>query len=276
MIKKSVISFLVFALAYAVLIAVFPNRGIGTHQWQENQIRAHQFLYEQTTDTVIVGTSLSARLLADSLPTVSFCAFSACVAEDGLGLVLTKEKAPRYVLLETNYFLRPSHGVLVKVNTQGIMPLLRKYIPMLREQNAPASLMGYCCMQGALAPKEEVDMKRLEENIANRISDDDTHLLTDIEVEERLQVLMPLVRELEKRGTKIILFEMPLNEKLKHVASNEQTRQVIARLFPRDKYVYLPNDTTRYLTNDGEHLEPDGQRRYSHYLKQQLQQIGAN
>ena len=173
-------------------------------------------------------------------------------------------------MIETNYILRPSNGELVKVNTQGPLPLLRNYIPILREQNAPISLIGYCFMQGALAPADTVDLERLHKSIENRILEDNTHFLTEKMQKGRMNVIMSLISKLEKRGAKIALFEMPLNDSLKYVRSNEQTRQAVIRMFPKEKYIYLPNDTSTYLTNDGEHLDAEGQRRYSHYLKEIL------
>lgn len=255
------------------MIAFVPNKGIGTHQWQENQIRAQRFLYEMSSDTVIVGTSLSARILLDSLNGVSSCAFSAGVVEDGLRLILSKDVIPHFVLIETNYILRSSNEELIKVNTQGPMPYLRNCFPILREQNAPICLIGRCFMMGALAPAETVDMDRLHKNIKNRIIEDNTHFLIEKQMEERMQTIMFLVSKLEERGAKIVLFEMPLNDKLKPVRSNEQTRQAVIHMFPKDKYIYLPNDTSTYLTNDGEHLDAEGQRRYSHFLKEALASI---
>lgn len=273
MLYKSIISFLSFTFFYSLFIVLVPNKGIGTHQWQENQIRAQRYLYESTTDTVIVGTSLSARLLLDSLKSLSSCAFSACVVEDGLRLILSKELLPHYVLIETNYILRSSNEELVKVNTQGPLPFLRKYIPIIREQNSPISMFGSCFMQGALAPADTVDMERLQDNIRNRILDDNTHFLTEYQLKKQMNVIRSLVSKLEDRGTKIVFYEMPLNDRLRHIRSNEQTRQAVIRMFPKDRYVYLPNDTSTYLTNDGEHLDSEGQRRYSHFLKKTLASI---
>lgn len=270
MIKKSIICFFIIAFCYSLLIAFLPNKGIGTHQWQDNQIRAQRFLYEKSSDTVIVGTSLSARILLDSLKNVSSCAFSACVVEDGLRLILSKDMIPHYVLLETNYILRPSNEELVKVNSKGPLPLLRNYIPILREQNAPICLMGRRLMMGALAPADTVDMDRLYKSIKKRILEDYTHFLTEKQLNERIQTVMSLISKLEKRGAKIVLFEMPLNESLWHVNSNEQTRQAVMRMFPVDKYIYLPNDTSTYLTNDGEHLDAEGQRRYTRFFRAAL------
>ena len=90
-------------------------------------------------------------------------------------------------------------------------------------------------------------------------------------MEERIYAITSLIRQVESRGSKIILFEMPVNVRIKYVPSNNQTRQAVQRMFPKEKYIYLPNDTCEYLTTDGEHLDADGQRRYSHFLKEVLE-----
>ena len=273
MIKKTLISFFVFSTLYAIMVYFYPNKGIGTHQWQENQIKVQRYLYEHTNDTVIVGTSLSARLLPDSFPMVTSCSFSACVVEDGLRVVLSKKKAPHMVLIESNYFLRPSNGELVNLNTKGLMSILRQYLPILREYNSPISLIGYCFMRGAFAPSDDVDMARLSNLIEHRITEDDSHFLTKEQVKDRLDVIIPLIHELEACGTKIVFFEMPLNERMIHLPSNDQTRQVVNKVFPSEKYVHLPIDTTKYLTTDGEHLDLLGQYRYSSFMKKALANI---
>lgn len=34
-----------------------------------------------------------------------------------------------------------------------------------------------------------------------------------------------------------------------------------------------PNDTTKYLTTDGEHLDYEGQQRYSSFLKKNIEEF---
>ena len=269
MVRKSILSFLLFSIFYAFLVSLVKV-GIGTNQWQENQIRAQRYLYEPSTDTVMLGTSLSARILLDSIPMVTSCSFSACVVEDGLRIVLSKQSIPQVVLIESNYFLRPSNGELVKVNTTGIMAWLRKLVPMLREYYSPICILGAYSMRGALSPSMDVDSVRLFRNIKQRISEDNTHILTERQIEERLNVIIPLIHEIEAHGAKIIFYEVPLNKRLLYLPSNNQTRQTVRHSFPPSHYLYLPTDTSHYLTNDGEHLDYQGQRRYSSFIKKAL------
>lgn len=273
MIKKSVLFLLAFLLFHATYIVLFPSSSKGTHQWQENQIKAQHFLYGGWADTVMIGTSLSARIIPESIPSVKSCSFSACVVEDGLRLILSKDEVPHYVLLETNYFFRPSNEELLRSNTKGIMPRLRKYFPSLQERFSPICLVCEPFMRNALAPSEIVDTIRLNKNIESRIAEDCNRLLSETEVNQRVKTLKHLIRKLESYGTKIVLFEMPLNDRLRYLPSNEQTRKVIWKMFPPSHYLYLPNDTSHYLTNDGEHLDAKGQRRYSQYFKHLLDSI---
>ena len=78
-------------------------------------------------------------------------------------------------------------------------------------------------MQDALAPSVKIDMFRLLDNIEKRFLEDNSHYLKDYEIEKRKQVLVPLIREAERRGATIIIFEMPLNEHLKYLPGNNQT-----------------------------------------------------
>ena len=273
MVKKSLFWFVLFLLGYSLFIAVYPNKGVGTHQWQENQIKVHKYLYGGQIDSVIVGTSLSARILADSIPSICSCAFSGCVVEDGLRIILSQQKTPKYVFIETNYSLRSSNGDIVKTNIHGVLPFLRKFIPALREQNAPICVFGSWCMPDALAPSAVVELNRLNENIGKRLNEDLSKRLSDAQLAERLAIIKQLVNLLEKRGATIVFFEMPLNKRLIHAESNNQTRQAIRRSFPDSHYVFIPTDTSTYITSDGEHLDREGQRRYSHFFKEHLKNL---
>ena len=79
-----------------------------------------------------------------------------------------------------------------------------------------------------------------------------------------------MIHELEGKGTQIVFFEMPVNEKLQNLKKFAQARDVMQREFPRNTYMYMPTDTTKYLTTDGEHLSFDEQQTFSHFFSQAL------
>ena len=74
--------------------------GVLTHQWQDNVNKAQQYVYEKSRDTVMVGTSLSSRIIADSIPMVTSLSFGGCSVEDGLMIILYKGYTPKFILIE--------------------------------------------------------------------------------------------------------------------------------------------------------------------------------
>lgn len=272
MIKKSFLSFLVMFGIHAVITYLLPSLGMATNQWQDNMVKAQHFLYDEDADTAMIGTSLSARILPDSIPSVRSVAFGGCAVEDGLRLILSKPKAPHCVLVETNLFLRNGNDELVEKMTKGIIPQVKRWIPSLRESNEPICLLSGLMIKAAginpQAAAMTVDMEQLKESIKRHLADDKS--LSDTELAQRMETIKPLLIQLEQKGTKLIFFEMPIHQELYHLKELEQTRQAVRKAFPKTRYTYLPNDTTTYLTTDGLHLDYEGQQRYSHFIKQAL------
>lgn len=272
MIKKSFLSFLVMFGIHAVVTYLFPSLGMATNQWQDNMVKAQHFLYDEDADTAMIGTSLSARILPDSIPSVRSVAFGGCAVEDGLRLILSKPKVPHCVLVETNLFLRNGNDELVEKMTKGIIPQVKRWIPSLRESNEPICLLSGLMIKAAginpQAAAMTVDMEQLKESIKRHLADDKS--LSETELAQRMETIKPLLIQLEQKGTKLIFFEMPIHQELYHLKELEQTRQAVRKAFPKTRYAYLPNDTTTYLTTDGLHLDYEGQQRYSHFIKQAL------
>ena len=272
MIKKSIICFVILIGLHLCFVIFNPSIGMATHQWQDNVIKAQQFLYAEKSDTVMVGTSLSARIIRDSIPFVKSVSFGGCSVEDGLKLILSKEDAPKYVLVETNLILRDGNAELISKNTEGIIPIIRRKLPSLREQYEPICLFASLIMSStginAQAGKSTVNMDLLNESIKRKIEEDKP--VPEDEAESRIQDIKKLINELEGKGTQFIFFEMPVNERILHLNSFEQTKEIVQREFPTDKYIYLPSDTANYLTTDGQHLDFEGQQRFSHYFKKNL------
>lgn len=272
MIKKSFLSFLVMFGIHAVVTYLLPSLGMATNQWQDNMVKAQHFLYDEDADTAMIGTSLSARILPDSIPSVRSVAFGGCAVEDGLRLILSKPKVPHCVLVETNLFLRNGNDELVEKMTKGIIPQVKRWIPSLRESNEPICLLSGLMIKAAginpQAAAMTVDMEQLKESIKRHLADDKS--LSETELAQRMETIKPLLIQLEQKGTKLIFFEMPIHQELYHLKELEQTRQAVGKAFPKTRYTYLPNDTTTYLTTDGLHLDYEGQQRYSHFIKQAL------
>lgn len=272
MIKKSILSFIMLFIIHVIVIWLFPTLGMATNQWQDNMVKAQHFLYAEDTDTAMVGTSLSARILPDSIPSIRSVAFGGCATEDGLRLILSKPTLPHCVLIEANLLFRKGNDELIDKMTKGVIPQLRRWIPSLRECNEPICLLSGLMIKAAgmnpQAATMSVDMEQLRESIKRLVADDKP--LSETELRQRTDIIKSLVMQLEQKGTKLIFFEMPVNQEAYHLKELEQTRKMVRMAFPNSRYAYLPNDTTTYLTTDGLHLDYEGQQRYSHFIKQAL------
>ncbi len=278
MIKRSILCFAVLFGIHLVIVLLNPMVGMATHQWQDNVIKAQQFIYAEKSDTVMVGTSLSARIIRDSIPTVKSVSFGGCAVEDGLRIILSKGDLPRFILAETNLFFLDGNPELVSKMTEGVMPMLRRWIPSLREQYQPicmlASMMASAADINPQAGTSTVDMDLLNESIEHHIKYD--WQMPEAQAETRMGDMKRLVEMFEAKGTRVLFFEMPVNERLTHLKRYDQTRELMQKTFPADRYTYLPFDTTRYVTTDGEHLDYEGQQVFSHYFKGVLSDLGRS
>lgn len=95
MIKKSILAFVAVFAIHALIVWANLSEGMPTHQWQSNYVKAQTFLYSDDTDVAMVGTSLSGRIIGDSIPTVNSVSFGGCAVEDGLRIISSKDKFPK-------------------------------------------------------------------------------------------------------------------------------------------------------------------------------------
>ena len=272
MIKKSLLCFSVLFCLHFLVVQLNPTLGMATHQWQENLIKAQSFLYADHADSAMVGTSLSARIIRDSIPSVKSVSFGGCAVEDGLRIISSKRHLPQYVFVESNLLFMEGNKELVNKLTEGIIPKIKYWIPSLREQYEPICLLASLALKaGNVNPQAgaaAIDLNILNQSIKQQQVDDRKY---QYEVsEERLRTIKELMDSLEGKGVKFVFFEMPVNEQIYHLRKFAKTRERLAQEFPKDQYHYLPSDTTHYTTTDGEHLSFEEQQVFSHFFKKEL------
>ena len=195
-----------------------------------------------------------------------------CSVEDGLRITECKSHLPRYILVEDNLLLHHGNKALVATLTEGLLPTVKRWIPSLREQYQPICILASMLLRsGNINPQAAnsvIDMDLLNDRIAQLQRED--FRIDDEDLERQLATVKELMAHLEEQGVTFVFFEMPINERLYHLNKYAQTRDILRREFPASKYRYLPSDTTRYLTADGEHLDFTGQQVYSHFFKKAL------
>lgn len=270
MIKKSLICFLILFIIHALFVKLFPNMGMATNQRQDNILKAQQAFYAEDLNMAIVGTSLANRIIRDSIPNIQSLAFVGCSVEDGLQILRNRRNAPKYVFVEINLILRGGRKELVNGTTEGIIPRIKEWIPSLREQYEPICILASTIIgtskMNTQAGMAVVDNDRLNSQVEKTLKDDKP--IEDSIVKNRMNEIKSLVSELEAKGTKFVFFEMPINYRLTHIKSLDQIREVVRKDYPEGTYDYLPSDTSKYMTTDGQHLDLEGQKKYTHFFKQ--------
>lgn len=266
MVKKSLIVFILFTLLHVVICITDVPRA-STHRWQENVILAQKFLYDDDNEVCIVGTSLSAHIVQDSIPDVSILALSGCKIEDGLNIILNKQNKPKVVLIETNFFFDEGNQAICSIG-EGFWAKLQSKMPSLQEQYKPVCILYGLIKRGVSAEPEvqfaEGNKELLDKNVARLLEDDEEKDPEEFLV--RQGVMKSLIEKLEEHDVKVVFFEMPIDERLEHLKRYDQTREAMSTLFNRDRYLYLPSDDSKYMTTDGIHLSGTGRIQYTHYF----------
>jgi hypothetical protein len=287
MIKKTIITFFTLVLSYYIFVVYFAPVWwhASQHQWQENVVKAQEFLYNEEISykNVIVGSSLSNRLMMDSLPNTYNLAFDGQGVFDGLLILQHKSNLPKNIFIEMNFILRDENTQFSGSVFSQIMFYPRKYIPSLREDKQPIAILGNIPFIVMRKLKDEVPV---QENAVNEIKETTPQInplfphMLKIRIEEyskepnkellkkSFTKLKAMVSEFEKRGSKVLFFEMPVNKNLENLAMPHTLRKAFDDNFPIAKYRYtkLPN-SFEYQTTDGVHLNTIEAIKYTTYLK---------
>lgn len=278
MIRKSLLMAFVFLLLHALFVRI-THISNSQHIWQENINKAQRFLYSKDSMTsVIVGSSLSNRLIMDSLPGIYNLSLQGQNIYDGLAVIFRKKYMPSTVFIEMNIVLGVENKTFTRSLFSPVTYTIRKYFPSLRNEYQPVGQLGKIAMnaiekiqpESKLLKSVPVSSEMFEKTINLRIREYSVKPDTVV-INARRAALRKYVSKLESRGVTVVFFEMPVNERLSKLSMPCCVRQAFYSTFPPDKYTYIPMpDCSEYHTRDGEHLSPEEALRYTTYFKSQI------
>lgn len=287
--KKFLISFLVFFLGYSLFVRLIPGRQFSQTLWQENTIKAERYLYDPTIqcDDVIVGSSMSFRLIMDSLPGFCNLSFSGLTIFDGIDVVKRKRVFPKRLFIEMNVLFKEKSEDLHNSVIASIPYHLKKWEPSLRNDKQPLTIVGSGLVSMRIrlfGPTRQPGGGRV-----TALNDDDPlfqrmlsfhHSYYDLkpapeEEERKMNELKIAIEELKKNGVEILFYELPVHSSLIQQEMPKAIRKTFASYFPPEEYVYipLPPDTSAYHTTDGMHFTVDEAHRYSGYMRRSIDLI---
>jgi hypothetical protein len=286
MIKKSIITAVVLLLAYEAVIRLAGIKwDTSQNDKSANLISAQNFIYNRSAeevkkDTLIIGSSISRKLVTDSLGKNYFnLAFNAWSSYDGLELLRITGKKPACILIETNVVGNQSLQEDVKGSLSPVSYYSSRAFKSFQLQNQPVGLLVGGIKEKLKAKMEA--MRRLKRQ-NQELYDYNVKLekekqmqpLPDSEMVKRFTVLKNLVAGFKQQNIQVVFFEIPFDAELENTAINQQNRKYFSQYFPESeyKYVQLP-PVNNYVYSDGIHLSVESALPYTLYLKNELEKL---
>ncbi|RJP80135.1 MAG: hypothetical protein C4522_08345 [Desulfobacteraceae bacterium] len=286
MVKKTLFISIVLFLVYNLLLHYIDFPVKPGHQWQENLIKAEDYVYiKNKSKSVIVGSSLSALLVDDLLPKSSFnLSFAGHSAFDGLEIIKRTGSSPEVVYIETNFIFRQADKGLLNRVFMPVRYSLKKIFPALMEKNQPVCLFNSVIFWMLSNLKKNLIPAKIDEVISKQpVREDTKKLLLDILIKDyssppdqaivkkNKYKLKKYKDYLEKKGSRVILFEMPIDERLINLNLFVRARKTIEDVFSPDKYATIQSpDIKKYNTTDGLHLDRQSVMSYTTFLSSEI------
>jgi hypothetical protein len=221
-----------------------------------------RYLREPVPDIVLLGSSLTFRLKEEyfAAPRLRNLALAGGSPVTGLEIVASQPNLPRLILIEANVMNRPTDTVVVERYSRGASePLFfrpvraavaayeqRLHTPLAHEQVALnlRTLVGQ--------PPSDFDSRSYTERALQQFNAEDPADATRVNVKRMEQ----LIQEMEQRGARVLLFELPYSEPIEGSQFTKTTREIVHSAFP-DPRRWLNIDVNRNELRwaDGVHLD---------------------
>jgi hypothetical protein len=225
-------------------------------------ITLSRYLREPVPDIVLVGSSIAFRLKEEyfATPGLRNLALAGGSPVTGLEIVANQPLLPKFILVETNVLARPTDAALLERYSRGdTEPLFFRPVR--------AAVAAYEQRLHAPLTHEQValDLRRL---VGQPPSDFDNRIYADRALQQfnaedptdaartNAKRIALLIRAVEQRGARVLLFELPYSEPIERSRSAATTREIIHAAFP-DSNRWLPVEVNRSDLRwaDGVHLD---------------------
>ena len=279
--KTLIVATALFAVYALVIPRVLPKWNTWQSQQQSNTILAQRYLYDDVKyETLNISSTLSNRLDRDTLPaTIANLGFGGLGITDGLHIVERRGYAPPVVAIEMNVaFKQPDKSFHTSVLTP-VFYWMRKYVAVTRDEYQPIGVLkGWASARSeakkkafgkaplAVAEHDAIFDKMLDLQREQRGKSPDAAALDEV-----MKEVKRLADALENKGTRIVLFEMPIHPDLAGMAEPVAIRATFSKYFPQDRYRWITSPDARgFNTTDGLHLDEESAARYTAYLRDVL------
>lgn len=225
-------------------------------------ITLNRYVQEPTPSLVLVGSSVTWRLKEEnfSLPRVRNLALAGGSPVTGLTIVAKQAELPTTVLIETNVLSRDVDRALVERFGKGersetflrpVRTAIAAYETWNHAPPDPARVRAQ--LDGLLKqPPSGFDNRVYVERAVQQMNDENPETATRANV----VLIRQLMAEIERRGARALLIEVPLAPEIEGTRSVKVTRDIVREAFP-DRSAWLPIDTppAELRWADGVHLD---------------------
>jgi hypothetical protein len=221
-----------------------------------------RYLREPVPDIVLAGSSMTFRLKEEyfAAPRLRNLALAGGSPVTGLEIIANQPTLPGIILVEANVLSRPTDAALVERYSRGdTEPLFfrpvraavaayeqRLHAPLTHQQAAPA------LRRLAGQPPREFDNRIYVDRALRQSSAEDP---TDA-AQFNAKRIGELIRVVEQRGARVLLFELPYAEPIEGSRSPAITREIIHAAFPDAKrWLSIEVNRGELRWADGVHLD---------------------
>jgi hypothetical protein len=225
-------------------------------------ITLSRYLREPVPDIVLLGSSITFRLKEEYFATRGLrnLALAGGSPVTGLEIVANQPRLPPFILVEANVLSRPTDAALVERYSRGdTEPLFfrpvraavaayeqRLHAPLTHEQVALdlRRLVGQ--------PPGDFDNRIYVDRAQQQFNAEDP---TDV-AQVNAKRIAELIRMVEQRGARVLLFELPYAEPIEGSRSAATTREIIHAAFPDSKrWLSIEVNRSELRWADGVHLD---------------------
>ncbi|GAB4000995.1 hypothetical protein GCM10028807_55830 [Spirosoma daeguense] len=284
MIRKAVFTTILLLLAYSLFITIFRSNIRRTAQTveQRNTVKAEEFLYENgaQADTIIVGSSMSNRLLFDSLPGhlghYYNLSLEGMTSVDGLHLIAHSASRPKLILVEINTLDRSPDTTFFAKFVEPGWSQIRQYVPFMRLKYQPVGVMKALLRDWRGGGASDEIVETVDTAFVTRLVQKRLAQTNDKPEDKALRATIEdantYVQMLRKEGTQLIFFEMPTDPRIRNSNVSKRLRELVSEQFPASDFRHIPFPDDTYQTTDGVHLPRAECVRYTRYLYKHISQ----
>jgi hypothetical protein len=225
-------------------------------------ITLNRYTKEPIPDVVLVGSSLTFRLKEEyfATPRMRNLALAGGSPITGLEIVANQPRLPRLILVEANVLARPTDTALVEKYSRGgsaepvfFRPIRTAVAAYEDWLHAPLTHAQVALALNRLLeqPPSDFDNRIYADRALQSNAEDPT-----VAVRANITRIEQLIVAIERRGTRVLLYELPYSEQLEGSRSAKITREIVHAKFPDlDRWLRIDFTRSELRWADGVHLD---------------------